>query len=133
MSEPSSQNDPPPLPPVDPAVKDRCKCGHIRFRHQGGDETDGHCRAKCGCAAFRPVTVEDVPLPEPDCPEQPPQPERRPPYAVAYSVGGHLYEALLPGDASASAVDGALVIQHGEIPVLGVVQIRPVRAEASDD
>src|SRR5438445_8485911 len=30
----------------------------------------------------------------------PPQPERRPPYAVAYSVQGHLYEVALPGDAT---------------------------------
>lgn len=56
----------------------------------------------------------------------PPQPGRRPPYAVAYSVQGHLYEVALPGDATVRAVDGALVIQHALGPVAGIVQVLPV-------
>jgi NAD-dependent SIR2 family protein deacetylase len=56
----------------------------------------------------------------------PPQPERRPPYAVAYSVQGHLFEVALPGDATVRAVDGALVIQHHLGPVAGIVSVLPV-------
>jgi hypothetical protein len=56
----------------------------------------------------------------------PPQPERRPPNAVAYSVNGHLYEVAVSGDASVRAVDGALVIQHHLGPVAGIVQVLPI-------
>ena len=72
---------------------------------------------------------------QPDCQEKakaalaadaPPQPERRPPYAVAYSVGGHLYELALPGDAAVQTVDGALIITHALGPVNGVVQVQPI-------
>lgn len=56
----------------------------------------------------------------------PPQPERRPPYAVAYSVGGHLYEVHVPGDAAVRAVDGSLTIQHHLGPVAGIVQVLPI-------
>lgn len=59
----------------------------------------------------------------------PPQPERRPPYAVAYSVGGHLYEVALPGDAMAQAVDGALIIKHALGPVAGIVQVLPIETK----
>lgn len=62
----------------------------------------------------------------------PPQPGRRPPYAVAYSVQGHLYEVALPGDATVRAVDGALVIQHRLGPVAGIVQVLPVINEESN-
>jgi hypothetical protein len=61
----------------------------------------------------------------------PPQPEQRPPYAVAYSVQGHLYEVALSGDATVRAVDGALVIQHSLGPIAGIVQTRPVINEES--
>ena len=56
----------------------------------------------------------------------PPQPERRPPYAVTYSVGGHLYEVHVAGDAAVKAVDGALIIQHHLGPVAGICQVLPV-------
>ncbi|MEW1547513.1 hypothetical protein [Streptomyces tsukubensis] len=59
----------------------------------------------------------------------PPQPERRPPTAVAYSVLGHLYEVALPGDATVEAVDGALVIRHGLGPVAGICAVNPMRLE----
>jgi hypothetical protein len=176
---------------------DRCKCGHIRFRHP-----EGRCLANCDCQEYSPPGAEDVPLPEPEeeppciwhgdgsrcedvstcgrfhaqeqpvkraelpppegpeytpcgCghiePEHdlqallcygdrckcrryqvelnPPQPERRPPYAVAYSAGGHLYEVLLPGDARAEAVDGRLIIEHPGFQVLGIIRVQPVRTE----
>ncbi|MFB9393425.1 hypothetical protein ACFPM3_20320 [Streptomyces coeruleoprunus] len=78
------------------------------------------CERVCQAAADRLASDTAI--------DKPQQPERRPPYAVAYSVGGHLYEVLLPGDASASTVNGALVIEHSE-QVLGIVRIKPVRTE----
>lgn len=57
---------------------------------------------------------------------KPPQPERRPPLLVSYSVAGHLYEVALSGDAVVSAVDGALIIQHGLGPVAGIVHVAPL-------
>jgi hypothetical protein len=63
----------------------------------------------------------------------PPQPDRRPPYAVAYSVQGHLYEVALPGDATVHAVDGALVIRHHLGPVAGIVQVLPVINKETGD
>lgn len=56
----------------------------------------------------------------------PPQPQRRPPYAVAYAVQGHLYEVALPGDATVEAVDGALVIKHALGMVAGIVGVQPM-------
>lgn len=63
--------------------------------------------------------------------EAPPQPERRPPYAVDYSAGGHAFQVLVPGDAAVLAVDGALIIRHADFPVLGISCITPLRTEAS--
>lgn len=62
-----------------------------------------------------------------ECP--PPQPDRRPPFAVNYAVQGHLYQVAVPGDASVRAVDGALVIQHHLGPVAGIVQVLPIITE----
>ncbi|MFC8490701.1 hypothetical protein ACFUJU_07825 [Streptomyces sp. NPDC057235] len=60
--------------------------------------------------------------------EHPPQPERRPPLSVAYSTaGGHLYEVYVPGDASVTAEDGALIIQHPEAQVLAIVRVAPIK------
>jgi hypothetical protein len=65
-----------------------------------------------------------------ECPAMlPPQPERRAPYVATYSVGGHLYEVAVPGDASLQAVDGALVIRHGLGPVAGLVGFQPLTVE----
>ncbi|WP_413114795.1 hypothetical protein ACK1X7_07255 [Streptomyces sp. CY1] len=61
-----------------------------------------------------------------------PQLERRPPYAVAYSAGGHAYELLLSGDASVTAEDGVLKILHDGGPVLGIIRVMPVRAEGTN-
>lgn len=77
------------------------------------------------------VTPTDGPARCPGWEEPPPQPDRRPPYAVAYSVQGHLYEVALPGDASVQAVDGALVIQHALGPVAGICQVLPVISKES--
>jgi hypothetical protein len=172
---------------TEPAVEERCPCGHIGFLHRRQDKTDTHCaNYACNCPAYGTPYVEDMPLPEPPLtPEEeeaapedvpfvqtcvrpgciydvetdcrygcraaadelsreanemderwakamgddeppPPQPERRPPYAVAYSVHGHLYEVAVPGDAAVQAVDGALVIRHHLGPVIGIVQVLPV-------
>jgi hypothetical protein len=71
--------------------------------------------------------------PHPECrlakqaPEEPEAaPPPRPPYAVAYSVGGQLFESWLPGDATAVAQDGVLIIQHSG-PVAGIVRVSPVK------
>jgi hypothetical protein len=76
-------------------------------------------------AALRAAGVdpEDIPV------AAPPQPERRPPLLVAYSVQGHLYEVALPGDAAVRAVDGALVVTHPLGPVAGICQVAPYVSE----
>ncbi|MFC5799100.1 hypothetical protein [Streptomyces formicae] len=99
-----------------------------------------HKSRRCNdCGESLDVIFEDGPhFPEnegkgaPSEPE-PPQPERRPPYAVAYSVGGHLYELALPGDAAVQTVDGALVITHVLGPVNGVVQVQPIASKEGGD
>lgn len=63
--------------------------------------------------------------------EAPPQPDRRPPYLLAYSVQGHLYEVALPGDATVATLDGRLVITHQLGPVAGICQIAPITSEES--
>jgi hypothetical protein len=106
-------------PPLEGPEYTRClNCGHIEPEHDilakrclvGDDEI------RCGCDGYR---VE----------QPPPQPERRPPYTVAYSVQGHLYEVALSGDATVRAVDGGLVITHHLGPVAGLVQIQPMIKE----
>lgn len=103
-----------PEPPLTPeeeeeASKDRaiCACGFDPYL-----DTLGH---RAGCPTFDPI-----------------QPVRRPPYAVAYSVDGHLYEVALPGDATVTAVDGALVIKHGAGQVAGIVGIQPILAKETN-
>ncbi|MFF5471063.1 hypothetical protein [Streptomyces achromogenes] len=162
----------------EPSANDKCRCGHIRFRHQREDSEDTHCAIpSCKCTAFeaepashecdncngydpstclfnRPAepepsmtpeeeeqAPEDTEIPTDDfgqpirecwtcdrvgCKGCPPQPERRPPLTVAYSVQGHLYEVALSGDATVRAVDGALVITHALGPVAGIVQTAPL-------
>lgn len=63
--------------------------------------------------------------------DTPPQPDRRPPYLLAYSVQGHLYEVALPGDATVATLDGRLVITHSLGPVAGICQIAPITSEES--
>lgn len=110
--------------PEDEGLED-CICGHEPPEHEGvthegpchgidGEDSDA---SRCGCPGYR--TKPDF--------ELPPQPERRPPYAVAYSVQGHLYEVALPGDATVRAVDGTLVISHRLGPVSGIVQVVPMQ------
>lgn len=139
---------------------DVCGCGHPRANHHWHAARGEACignRNLCSCRLFRfgeeepPVTPEEeeeacetgdmrtctTACPVHGVPEEadppPPQPARRPPYAVTYSVSGHLYEVALPGDATVKAVDGALVIQHHLGPVAGIVQVLPVINEGSAD
>lgn len=104
-----------PLPPSEGPEYTPCTCGHTEPEHSEvlGRPCYG---AGCECTSYR--TKPDF--------ELPPQPDRRPPYAVIYSVQGHPYQVALPGDATVSAVDGALVIQHALGPVAGIVQVLPV-------
>jgi hypothetical protein len=121
----------------------RCQgCGH--------PEHSGFCRElempgspgdvdECGCLDDRepPLTPEEEEMVSgyEELAEQaaklPPQPDRRPPYLVAYSVQGHLYEVALPGDATVAALDGRLVITHQLGPVAGICQIAPITSEES--
>lgn len=57
--------------------------------------------------------------------------QRRPPYAVAYAVGGaEAYEVLVPGDATVMAVDGHLEIRHpGEVQT--ILQVKPYLQESN--
>lgn len=103
-------------PPPEGPEHTPCVCGHIEPEH---DETGECWNDDCDCPAYRT---------EPDF-ELPPQPERRAPYVATYSVGGHLYEVAVPGDACLQAVDGALVIRHGLGPVAGLVGFQPLTVE----
>lgn len=121
--------------------------------HPEGYEGECPCPPSCDCCAvqaapsgevtcgWNPVQAttdcdwdRDCPVhgeQGPNPPPPPPQPLRRPPYAVAYSADGHLYEAMLPGDAIVSAVDGALVIKHARFQIHGIVAVQPVINEES--
>jgi hypothetical protein len=115
------------LPPSERAELPPCgACGHTLFYFDRSPCTD-----PCGAMHYRcrACRAEQVPC----ALKAPTQPEQRPPYAVAYSVQGHLYEVALSGDATVRAVDGALVIQHHLGPVAGIVQTRPVINERSAD
>ncbi|MGW2169159.1 hypothetical protein ACWC1C_01350 [Streptomyces sp. NPDC001705] len=103
------------LPPPEGPEYTPCVCGHIEPEHSAA--LFRTCN-KCGCLRYRPES-------EPP----PPQPERRAPYVATYSVGGHLYEVAVPGDACLQAVDGALVIRHGLGPVAGLVGFQPLTVE----
>lgn len=53
-------------------------------------------------------------------------------YRVTYAVkGGQTYEAILPGHAAVSAVDGVLKIWHPKQPVLAIVAVRPSTPEGT--
>lgn len=106
-------------PPEGPEYTSCVLCGHIEPEH--AEELGGCLEDDCDCSAYR--TQRDF--------ELPPQPDRRPPYAVAYSVDGHGYEALLPGDASVIAEDGVLKISHPGL-VAGIVYVKPVGTEEGD-
>lgn len=106
-----------------------CHCGAVRPHEHGwgpwelrptlGDNVEA---SYCACGASKARTRD----PEPPAPGSSP----RPPYAVAYAVqGGALYEVALPGDATATAEGGRLVITHAGMPVTGIVRIAPMRTE----
>jgi hypothetical protein len=120
-------------PPLTPEEEEEAPCPHESWEvgSQWRDEETGKRWKSRRCADCR-ESLDNVLEDEahdfegPTEPEVPPQPDRRPPYAVSYSVQGHLFEVALPGDATVRAVDGALVIQHHLGPVLGIVQVLPV-------
>lgn len=123
--------DPSPPQPEEPPCGGWGGCTLPRGHNRGqADIPENHeppppvCKFEEGCHRVNPCA--------PGCAvgaaraPSPPQPGRRPPYAVSYSVQGHLYEVALPGDATVRAVDGALVIQHHLGPVAAICQVLPV-------
>lgn len=126
-------------PPLTPEEEEEAACPHESWEvsSQWRDEESGKWMKSRRCADCREelTIVRDDEAHEFGGPTEPPppQPERRPPYAVAYSVQGHLYEVALPGDATVKAVDGALVIQHHLGPVAGIVQVLPVINKENSD
>lgn len=94
----------------------------------GGVRMTSRWCTDCGAYLGRFEATEELPPPEAEEPA-PPQPERRPPYAVAYAVQGHLYEVALPGDATVEAVDGALIIRHALGQVAGIVAVNPMSSK----
>lgn len=61
------------------------------------------------------------------CMQPLPQPERRPPLTVQYSVaGGHPYEVSIPGDASVTAEDGVLIVKHPSAEILAITRVAPM-------
>lgn len=144
---PNAHREPP--PPEGPEYTP-CVCGHIEPEHE---PDQGECNAyNCDCSAYCTCEHPNRYSPGrrtqggswlycPDCEAKwydtspmellPPQPDRRPPYLLAYSVQGHLYEVALPGDATVAALDGRLVITHRLGPVAGICQIAPITSEES--
>lgn len=119
-----------PEPPLTPEEEEQAPCPHESWEvgSQWLDKETGKWWKTRRCADCREHldNILDDERHDFEGSVEPPQPVRRPPYAVAYSVSGHLYEVALPGDATVRAVDGALVIQHHLGPVAGIVQVLPV-------
>lgn len=134
--------DSPEEPPMTPEEEEQAPCPHESWdvtSEWGDKDADGKFTGqwwktrRCNdCGEDLDNVLEDEPHwdLQPGTPI-PPQPDRRPPSLVAYSVQGHLYEVALPGDASVRAVDGALVITHALGPVSGIVQVQPVPKEGA--
>lgn len=126
----------PPLTPEEEEEAGDCTCSSRTLNEHGEVVHADDCPTAppsgpwpCGdCGAVNPPEAEFC-----SCDEEPPSPQplRRPPYAVAYSADGHLYEMMLPGDAIVSAVDGALVIKHARFQIHGIVAVQPVINEES--
>lgn len=141
------------LPPPEGPEYTPCACGHIEPDHsafgaphclkcecplyrteppcKGCGQMDGYwfdrsvCAEPCSSMHDRCTNCGAV---SGHCPlETPPQPERRPPLTVQYSVaGGHPYEVSIPGDASVTAEDGALVIKHPSAEILAITRVAPM-------
>jgi hypothetical protein len=116
-----------------------CLCGHLRLVHDsigcGGCPNEGdfweHAFQAPTPEKAASLLTEDLQDMEASAPPQPP---RRPPYAVAYSVdGGHLYEVMVPGDATCVAEDGVIKIQHHGHVVLGLLRVQPVNLNEESD
>ena len=118
-----------PLPPPEGPEYTPCVCcGHIEPDHEADG---GPCRQEgCDCWEYRieRLCSEVEGCDGNCCAKLPPQPERRPPLSVAYSVaGGHAYEVSIPGDASVTALDGALIITHPDAQVLAITRVAPIK------
>lgn len=115
-----------------------CTCGAVGVQAHDGDcdvispnwchpqglDVECPCTTGCGCCEAQAPPPDSVVFER----HIPPQPERRPPLSVAYSVaGGHAYEIYVPGDASVTAEDGILKIQHPEAQVLAIVRVAPIK------
>ena len=119
----------PPMTPEEeeqaPEDEHRCNaCGHHKGEGCGCPPhefvSEGHCDRCAEAWRNQLAGIRMIPR------SVPPQPDRRPPALVVYSVQGHLYEVAVSGDAAVRAVDGALVITHALGPVAGIVQVAPV-------
>ncbi|MGW2513672.1 hypothetical protein ACWC0A_30610 [Streptomyces scopuliridis] len=124
-AQPGSEPEEPPLTPEE---EEEAGEGHVceTYYCPNSGEVESACHGGfdvCCSAPEEHVPASSVP---------PPQPARRPPYAVTYSVDGHLYEVALPGDAIVSAVDGALVIKHALGFVAGITGVYPIENKETD-
>lgn len=128
-----------PCPDEAPAEPDVDPCGHLcSCEHAQHDHSSYGCCKQCDCERSDGHYPNECPW-VPEEPERlswlemrrawaPPQPERRPPLSVAYSVaGGHAYEVFIPGDASVTAEDGSLIIKHPDAQVLAIVRVAPIK------
>lgn len=130
---PETPAEPPLTPEEEEMVSGRCTCGETACESELCDcdcapcpvdharEANEMACQDCLAGVHGPNTHREIP----------PQPDRRPPYLLAYSVQGHLYEVALPGDATVAALDGRLVITHQLGPVAGICQIAPITSEES--
>ncbi|MEV7814274.1 hypothetical protein AB0P05_26645 [Streptomyces flaveolus] len=115
--------DGPEEPPLTPEEEEQAPPDEHDWHH--ATPSAGLTCTRCGLA-HKNWDGSECPAMQAEEEQLPPQPERRPPLAVAYSVGGHLYEVAVSGDATVRAVDGALVITHGLGSVAGIVQTAPL-------
>lgn len=114
-----------PLPPPEGPEYTPCACGHIEPEH---DINGKYCAAEpCDCVAYRPSPEHPSYMDVVRAWAGPPQPQRRPPLTVHYSVaGGNLYEVSIPGDASVTAEDGVLIIKHPSAQILAITRVAPM-------
>lgn len=96
-----------------PCLKARCDCWEYLEPAQGQEDPAPTAEELLAMAQEDQACTADSP------------PSPRPPVAVAYSVGGRLYEVVVSGDAAVSAVDGRLVIDHPGRSVFGIARTMP--------
>lgn len=112
-----------------------CACGHVDIVHMG---EVAKCTAEdCECTSLHEV----LPLDDGRChmcwddpcacreeSDAPAEPEPRPMQAVAYGIGGQLYELMTHPDAIVRVENGVLTIQHAD-GTPAIVQVRTVRVQ----